>query len=179
MFNKKSLLAAGLFLLANLAAAQSSFQLSLVPDAAIVPRGENVQGLALNVWGENEANGVTLGLVNGFVGQSSGFSYSLIGTYGYNYRGVAWGGLVTYFEGEVRGWQAGLLNSNTGTLVGLQTGLINYATNARGLQWGFLNYTDYLHGVQIGLVNIVGTNPAFTALPEKLAPVFPFVNWSF
>jgi hypothetical protein len=63
--------------------------------------------------------------------------------------------------------------------VGFQSGWVNYAKNMNGLQWGLVNYTDNLNGVQIGFANIAMNNGWFDEFPNKLAKVFPFVNWSF
>lgn len=176
---KKILLTVSLLLVAQFASAERNFQLSLTPDIALAPRGETVRGVALNVWGENQVNGLDLGLVNGLRGQSSGFSWALLGTYAESYRGVIWGGVFVRSTGDVVGWQSGLVNFNTGSLVGLQSGFLNIGTNVKGVQLGFINYTENLEGVQVGLANIVTSNPWFTEFPNKLATGFPFVNWSF
>lgn len=176
---KKNLLLASLLLVTHLASADRPFQASLVPDSALVPRGETVRGIALNVWGENQVNGVSLGLVNGLVGESSGLSWSFLGTYAESYTGVIWGGFLAYSTGDILGWQVGMLNVSNGSLVGLQSGLINVASDVRGVQFGFVNYTEQMHGVQIGLINVITTNPWFTDFPSKLATGFPIVNWSF
>ncbi len=176
---KKLLVIASCLLAAHLASAERGFQLSLTPDIALAPRGETIRGVALNVWGENQVNGLDLGFVNGLVGESSGFSFSFLGTYAESYRGVIWGNFVAYSTGEVRGAQLGLLNVSRGSLVGLQWGGLNLAQDVRGVQLGFVNYTENLYGVQVGLVNIVRSNPWFSEFPNKLATGFPFVNWSF
>lgn len=176
---KKLFAVATLVLVSHFASAERAFQLSLTPDIAIVPRGETVKGLSLNVWGENEVRGVNLGFVNGMVGDSVGFSYSILGTYAENYRGVLWGSFFAYTSGDVVGWQAAMVNINAGSFVGLQTGLLNVAAEAKGVQFGLVNYAENMHGVQIGLANIIKSNPWFSDFPEKLATGFPFVNWSF
>lgn len=176
---KKILLVGSLLLVTHLACAERSFQLALTPDIALAPRGETIRGAALNIWGENEVNGLSLGLVNGLVGDSSGLSWSFLGTYAEDYRGVIWGGFFTRSTGDVKGWQAGMINISSGSFVGLQSGFVNVGTDVTGLQWGFVNYTEDLYGVQLGLINIVRSNPWFTDFPEKLATGFPIVNWSF
>lgn len=176
---KKLTLTATLLLIAHVGLADRPFQLALTPDIAIVPRGETVRGIALNIWGENEVRGLSLGFVNGHVGNSAGFSYSLIGTYAEDYRGVIWGGFFTYTTGEVAGWQSALVNISRGEFTGLQTGFVNWGEDVKGLQLGLVNYANRLHGVQIGLANIVATNPWFTNFPRDLATGFPIVNWSF
>jgi hypothetical protein len=176
---KKILLTVSLLLITHLASAERPFQLSLTPDIAIVPRGDTVRGLALNVWGENEVQGVSLGLVNGLVGDSRGFTWSYLGTYTESYRGVIWGGFFTRSTGDVVGWQAAMLNMSSGSMVGLQSGLVNIATDVKGVQLGLVNYTENMHGVQVGLINVITANPWFTEFPSKLATGFPIVNWSF
>lgn len=159
--------------------AERAFQVSLVPDVALVPKGESVRGVALNVWGENQVNGLNLGLVNGMVGDSAGLSLSFLGTYAQDYTGVLWGGFFARTTGSMVGWQSGLINLSEGSLLGLQSGLANVSADVTGLQWGLVNYTQRLNGVQVGLINIVTTNPWFSGLPNKLATGFPFINWSF
>lgn len=176
---KKILLTASLLLATHLACAQSGFQASLTPDIAIVPKGDTVRGVALNIWGENQVNGLNLGLVNGMVGQSSGFSWSYIAAYAEDYRGVLWGGFFARSTGDVVGWQSAFVNISNGSLVGFQSGAVNIGSQVKGLQLGLVNYTQDLHGVQIGVLNIVRSNPWFTEFPNKLATGFPIVNWSF
>ncbi len=176
---KKLLTLASLVLLGQALSAQSFFQASLTPDIAIVDRGAQVEGIALNIWGENKVNGFELGFVNGLKGDSSGFSIGLLGTYAENFKGVLWGGLYTRSTGNVVGWQAAWININDQNIKGLQSGLVNIANQASGLQLGLVNYAKSLNGVQIGLVNIVESNAWFTDLPSDLAKGFPIVNWSF
>jgi hypothetical protein len=163
----------------NFLHAEAPFQLSLVPDVAIVPKGAPVRGVAINAWGENQVNGINLGLVNGMVGDSAGLSISFLGTYAQDYTGVLWGGFIARTTGNIVGWQSGMINLSEGSLLGLQSGLANISNDVTGLQWGLVNYTRTLNGIQIGLANIVTTNPWFSGLPGKLATGFPFVNWSF
>ena len=176
---KKILVVASLLLASHLASAERPFQLSLTPEIAIVPRGEAVRGVALNIWGENQVVGLDLGFVNGLKGESAGFSWSFLGTYAESYRGVIWGGVFVKSTGQITGWQSGLVNFSTGSLVGLQSGFLNVGRDVRGVQLGVVNYTENLHGVQVGLVNVVQSNPWFSEFPNKLATGFPFVNWSF
>jgi len=159
--------------------AEAGFQASLTPDFAVVDRGEVVRGVALNIWGENQVNGFDLGFVNGLKGESSGFAWSFLGTYGENYKGVIWGGIFARTTGDVYGWQSAAININCGTLKGLQSGLVNVAKDVTGVQLGFVNYTENLKGVQVGLANIVKSNEWFTDFPTDLAKGFPVVNWSF
>jgi len=176
---KKILTLIAVITVANSAYAASGFQAALTPDIAIVDRGATVKGVALNIWGENQVNGLDLGFVNGLNGQSTGLSWSFLGSYAEDYKGVLLGGFFVRSTGEVTGWQDGAINISTGNIHGLQSGLVNIAKDVKGVQLGFLNYTEQLQGVQIGLLNVVTQNEWFTELPEDLAKGFPFVNWSF
>ncbi len=176
---KKLLITVSFLLVTHMAMADRPFQAALTPDIAIVPRGESVRGVALNIWGENEVSGLSFGFVNGHVGDSFGLSWSYIGTYAENYTGVIWGGFFAHTTGDVVGWQSGMVNISRGTMTGLQSGLVNWGNDVKGVQFGLVNYTNSLQGVQIGLANIVRDNAWFTELPRELAQGFPFVNWSF
>jgi len=90
---------------------------------------------------------------------------------------MSWG-VVNYAE-SYTGLQLGFVNYASEEIRGVQLGGVNVAMAASGLQWGFINYAENLHGVQLGFINIVTENPWFDEFPDKLAPVFPFVNWSF
>ncbi len=176
---KKSICLLSVAALAHSAQAASPIQLSLTPDIAILDQGATVEGLALNVWGDNEVQGVDLGLVNQLSGDSYGFSWALLGTTAGDFKGILWGGLFVQTTGDVVGWQAGLININQGSMTGFQSGFVNIADDMTGLQLGLINYTKKLNGIQIGLANIVESNPWFTEAPEKLAMGFPIINWSF
>ncbi len=158
--------------------AQSAFQASLTPQIAIYPKTEQINGLALSIWGENPQTALALGFINGSSGTSKGFSWAFLGNYADDYTGVAWGMVNISFE-KFCGWQSGLVNFSQGNFIGLQSGWINVAQEFHGLQWGFVNYAEKLQGVQIGFVNVAMNNPWFTEFPDKLATGFPFVNWSF
>jgi hypothetical protein len=144
--------------------ASEPIQLSLTPDIAIFNRTERIEGLTLNIWGENPQSALALGIVNGSTGRSAGLSWSWILNYADDYKGVQWA-LVNYTEGDFLGWQGGVVNY-AGRLTGLQLGLVNYAETAK-------------NGVQIGLVNLIPSNPWFSGLPDELAPGMIFVNWRF
>ena len=78
------------------------------------------------------------------------------------------------------GWQGGLVNCTTGSMKGLQTGVVNYVGKLTGLQLGLVNYAATAEsGVQIGLVNIIPENRWVTGLPGELAPGMIIVNWHF
>ena len=159
------------------------FQLSLTPQVALFPRNTEIRGVSLNIWGENPQQGAAIGLVNGSTGESSGFSWGLV-NYADSYRGVSWA-LVNYSKSEFTGWQGGILflpcvvNVSQGKFSGFQEALVNYGEDFYGFQLGVVNYSENLHGLQVGLVNIAANNPWFKEFPDKLAPGFPFVNWSF
>jgi hypothetical protein len=175
---KLIVLAAGLALVTSLKAQDVGFQLSLTPDIAIHPRDITVRGLSLGIWSENPQHSLTLGIINGSKGESSGFSWAFGVNYAESYTGVQWA-FVNVSTVSFVGWQGGGLNYSQGTFKGLQSGFINIAQDATGVQFGCLNYTENLHGVQVGFLNIVKNNGWFDEFPDKLATAFPFVNWSF
>jgi hypothetical protein len=152
-------------------------QLSLTPDIALYPRTMTIDGFSLNIWGENEQHGVAFGLVNGSVGRSGGFSWGLV-NYDEAYTGVQWG-LVNVSNEEFVGWQRAVVNVDQGTFTGYQDGIVNVSEEVKGVQLGLVNYAQQLRGLQIGVVNVAMNNPWFDDFPDKLAPAFPIVNWSF
>jgi hypothetical protein len=164
---------------AGLSAEESKpFQASLTPDIAIYPKTTQINGLSLEIWGENPQHGVALGLVNGSTGDSCGFTWGLV-NYSESYTGVSWA-WVNVNKTSFVGWQYGWVNVAQGGFTGFQSGwIVNYAKEMHGLQLGLVNYTENLHGVQIGLANIAMNNPWFNEFPDKLATGFPIVNWSF
>jgi hypothetical protein len=143
-------------------AEEKFLQLSLTPDIALHSRDTVINGISLNIWGENEQHCFALGFVNGSKGDSSGFSW----------------GIVNYAE-RYTGLQLGIVNLSSDLVTGMQWGTVNVANNVSGLQMGVVNYTKDLHGVQLGLANIVLNNGWFDKFPDKLAKGFVFVNWSF
>ncbi|MGH7951331.1 MAG: LA_2272 family surface repeat-containing protein [Limisphaerales bacterium] len=168
------------------------FQASLTPAIAIHPRTTEINGLALNIWGENPQHSFNLGIVNGSTGDSSGFSVGVV-NYDDSYVGVQWGvvncskesfsgwqwGLVNDANGIFNGWQEGVVNISKGTFTGWQDGWVNVSEEVHGLQTGIVNYAEDLNGVQIGLANIAVNNGWFDDFPDQLAKGFPLVNWSF
>jgi hypothetical protein len=163
---------------ASLNAAESAFQLSLTPDIAIHPKTTQINGIALDIWGENPQHSLNLGLVNGSTGDSSGFTWGLV-NYSESYIGVSWA-WVNVNKTSFIGWQSGWVNVAQNKFTGFQSAWIfNYAKEFHGFQLGLINYTEELHGVQIGLANIAINNPWFSEFPDKLATGFPIVNWSF
>ena len=167
----------------GLKADEAAFQASLTPDIAIYPQTTQINGLALNLWGENPQHALALGFVNGSAGDSMGLSWGLV-NYADSYTGVAWS-LINYSATSFVGWQGGiffcpcLVNVSKGTFVGFQEGIVNVSQEFHGLQLGVLNYAENLRGVQVGFVNIARNNPWFSEFPDKLATGFPIVNWSF
>jgi len=161
----------------GLQAGEPVSQASLTPDIAIHSRTTQVNGLSLNIWGENPQYSLNIGFVNGSTGDSKGLAWGLA-NYADSYTGVAWG-VVNFSREKFFGWQHGVVNFSQGTFTGLQTGCINVAQEFHGLQWGVVNYAENLQGVQVGLVNIARNNPWFSELPDKFATGFPIVNWSF
>lgn len=154
------------------------FQASLTPDMAVESKTTLIEGLSLNIWGENPQHGLTLGFVNGSTGESSGFSWGLV-NYSESYNGVSWG-LANLNLNGYNGWQSGWVNICKKDFVGLQSAwILNYAQNMTGLQVGLVNYSEHLNGVQIGLANIAENNEWFDAFPNQLAKGFPILNWSF
>jgi hypothetical protein len=148
---------------ASATAGDSKFiQLSLTPDIALQSRDTTIEGICLNIWGENEQSSFTLGFVNGSTGKSAGFSWGLV-NYAESYTGV----------------QFGFVNCSSEKFVGWQNGVVNVGREVHGLQWGAVNYAETLSGVQLGFVNIVKDNPWFDDFPDKLAKAFVFLNWSF
>jgi hypothetical protein len=170
-----SLLVASTLLSAS--ADEQFFQASVSPKIAIHSEDTRINGISLNLWGQNPQSAFAWGFVNGSTGDSLGFSMSFFFNYAENYTGVHWA-FANYSTGKFTGWQSGAANIGN-EVIGLQTGTVNWAKNVRGVQFGFFNYTEDLYGVQIGAVNIVKNNPWFTEFPDKLAKGMVFVNWAF
>jgi hypothetical protein len=142
------------------------FQLSLTPDIAIASKTTRIEGVSLNIWGENPQSAIALGIVNGSTGDSSGLSLGFLGNYAENYTGVQ------------LGWVA---NYASGTMKGLQGAAFNYAGRLHGVQLGFVNFAETSDkGVQIGLINIMNqTQRWFAGFPNQLAPAMVLVNWRY
>ena len=169
-----------------IATGSKPIQLSLTPDIALYDRSETINGLTLNIWGENPQSAFALGIVNGSTGQSAGLSVGIL-NYADSYKGLQWG-VVNYTKQDFAGWQGGpffglvgsVLNYTGGTMAGFQCGVVNYAGRLTGLQLGLVNYaTTAESGVQIGVVNVIPQNEWFTGLPDALAPGMVLVNWRF
>jgi hypothetical protein len=157
--------------------ADTPIQLSLVPDIALFPRTTAVHGLSLSIWGENPQTALAIGLVNGSTGDSGGLSIGIV-NYAESYTGVQWGAINVSTENFI-GWQHGYVNIAQGTFKGFELGFVNVAEDTTGFQLGAFNYAQRLNGLQIGFINIAMSNPPFDEFPDKLAPGFPILNWSF
>src|ERR1700761_7429050 len=107
------------------AQADSIFQASLTPGIAIYDKTTHIDGLSLNIWGQNPQSGVALGFVNGSTGDSCGFSAGIV-NYAESYSGLQWG-VVNYSKEEFIGWQNGFVNWDDGSLKGLEWGAVNIA----------------------------------------------------
>ncbi|MFW6080404.1 MAG: LA_2272 family surface repeat-containing protein [Desulfosalsimonas sp.] len=154
-------------------------QLSLTPDIALHDRNVMIEGLSLNIWGENPQKALSLGFVNGSTGNSAGFSWGYLLNYADNYKGVHWS-FVNYTKGDFLGWQSGLINYTDSNFKGLQTGAVNYARHLKGLQLGFVNFAETAgSGLQLGLVNVIKENRWFRDFPNSVAPGMVFINWRF
>jgi len=163
---------------AGRAAASSLIQLSLTPDIALHDRATRINGVTLNIWGENPQTAFALGLVNGSNDSSGGFT---LGAFNYSdsYTGCQ-AGVVNYTKGTLLGWQMGVFDYTVGSVQGIQLGLLNYAGHLKGVQIGGINYAANAGtGIQIGVVNIIPTNAWFTRFPDQIAPVMVIFNWHF
>ena len=100
-----TILATGTF---GLKADTAIFQASLTPDIAIHSRATQINGLALNIWGENPQYSLNIGFVNGSTGDSQGLAWGLV-NYDDSYTGVAWG-MVNISQEKFYGWQNGVIN---------------------------------------------------------------------
>lgn len=166
-------------------AESKGFQLSLVPDVAIVDRDTAINGVSLGVWNENPSPKFQwqFGFVNGSTGDSVGVKWFVflptIYNYAENYKGLSWG-LVNYASGDFVGAQLGAVNI-TGDMTGLQWGVVNYTGNMHGVQLGLVNWAKGVDewAFQLGLVNVIEDNPWFSNFPSELATGFVIANWSF
>jgi hypothetical protein len=154
------------------AAQERPIQLALVNPIQLVPEGQSIRGVRLNlIYSRNvSVTGFDWGLVNQTTGGRSG--------------GVQWS-FVALNDGDFTGWQHAFVTVNRGRANGLETGGFNSAAAMEGVQWGLVNhsramsglqvglvnYAERMHGVQIGLVNIIKQG--------GVLPVLPIVNWSF
>ena len=161
---KKLMLILLICLVASSAYAETKgFQLSLVPEVALHSKDTRIEGVTLNIWGENPQSAFALGFVNGASGDSAGLSVGLF-NYAENYTGVEFAP-VNVVHGNFKGWQNGAVNY-AGKLTGLQLGAINYAETAGS-------------SLQIGVINIISQNQWFKDFPKELAKGMVFINWRF
>lgn len=165
-------------LAAPVAAQDKPIQLALVNPVQLVPEGQGISVVRLNlIYSVNRSvNGLDVGLVNVTSGgASSGVQWAVASVNRGAFTGWqgGWGGfgaVAAITEGPFVGLQSALYTSARQGR-GVQIGLLNTAASWNGLQFGLLNLAQQLHGVQIGLINVIKTGGQF--------PVFPIVNWSF
>ena len=169
----------GIVMLAGQAMASKPIQLSLTPDIAIYSRTTRIEGLSLNIWGENPQTSFALGIVNGFTGTSKGFALGLLLNYSDSYKGFQLGS-VNYTKGSMLGGQVGFVDYVEGSMKGIQFGGVNYAGHLKGVQIGIVNYAaSATTGFQLGILNLMPQNKWFTAFPDQIAPGMVLVNWRF
>ena len=169
----------GIFMAVGQAMASKPIQLSLTPDIAIYSRTTRIEGLSLNIWGENPQSSLALGFVNGFTGTSKGFSLGLLLNYSSSYKGFQLG-CVNYTSGSMLGGQVGFVDYVEGSVKGIQFGGVNYAGQLNGVQIGLVNYAaSATTGFQLGILNLIPKNQWFTAFPDQMAPGMILVNWRF
>lgn len=163
------LLAAHLIAL-SVYAESKPFQLSLTPEISLQERDTLIEGLCLNIWGENEQRAIAFGLVNGSYGSSVGLSLGGL-NYAEDYKGFQMG-LVNYASGQLSGVQSGWIFGFSG---------INYAYSLTGLQLGLVNYAETAeNGIQVGLINIMNETAGwFDGFPTDVAPAMILLNWRF
>ncbi|MFO7830440.1 MAG: hypothetical protein R6V18_00490 [Desulfuromonadaceae bacterium] len=147
-------------------AAAAGFQLSLTPDIAIHEDTTPIDGVTLNVWGQNPQRALALGFINGSSRDSSGVSLGLLANYAEDYSGahLAW-----------------FANYASGHFSGLQMSAFNYAESLNGVQLGWVNFAETVEkGLQVGLLNVIKNNVYwFGAMPEQVAPMMVLVNWRY
>jgi len=161
------------------AMASKAIQLSLTPDIALQPRGTHINGVSLNIWGENPQTSFALGFVNGFNDTSKGVGLGLF-NYSDNYTGFQLGFFLNYTESAFSGGQLGIVNYTVGSAQGIQLGGVNYAGRLRGVQLGIINYAAETEtGIQIGVINVIPPNTWFSRFPDEIAPAMVFLNWRF
>ena len=169
----------GILAIGGAMAGGQPFQLSLTPQLSLVDRTNKVDGVSLNIWGENRQSGLALGIVNGSTGFSSGLSVALILNYADFYNGIQVAP-VNLARADFWGLQIGIVNCTDGRMKGLQFGMLNIAGHLAGFQVGLVNYAGSAKkALQLGLVNVNPRNDWFTELPEELAPEMFFLNWRF
>lgn len=160
------------------AQATQFFNASLIPNVALFKKTEKIVGVTLSIWGENETQGLALGLVNGMRGDSAGVGFGVL-NYADSFTG-AQAGIVNWSKTLV-GAQVGAINFIQVGFTGVQFGGINFAERLRGVQIGLVNYAQTSDsGVQVGLVNIMPTTKTFFGgFPGSVAPVMLLANWRF
>ncbi|MCL1920905.1 MAG: hypothetical protein FWG50_07480 [Kiritimatiellaeota bacterium] len=121
-------------------------------------RCEQVTGLDLGLIGRSHYfNGIQINLLRCDVEDAlAGWQISL----GYNSVGM----------GHAAGLQTGLWNEAQATFHGVQFGLVNLTSYAKGFQIGLINRADDLYGFQVGLINVIR---------NSTVPFCPIVNIGF
>lgn len=173
--NARTVLGAALLvaLPAPLTAQEKPVQVALVTPLQIVPEGQGVRGIRINlIYGRNTAvSGLDIGLVNQTTRGPS--------------LGLQWG-LVGLVDGDFTGWQDDFVSVTRGRFTGFQSGAVNSAENGTGFQWGAVNIAQTMSGLQLGLVNYAarmnkGVQIGIVNIIKQggVLPVMPIVNWSF
>lgn len=136
------------------------FQVSIAPNAQIMPRNVPIWGFALNaIYGiQHEVIGLDLGLFNEVENNFIGAGLGVVNIA----RGDAVGihaGVGNAAEGGLTGLQLGGVNFAEKEFKGAQLGAGNTAENVTGAQIGIFNYAENLKGVQFGLINFNSDGP--------------------
>lgn len=197
----KKLALAALTLAAAASAQAAGFQAAAwAPNAQLVPADKDINGIRLNIYGENKnVNGCDLGFANSVTGDMNGAQlmiflptvynyvggklngaqFAIVNQYGKEVNGASFG-CVNYSTADsslVNGAQFALVNWHTKTDInGAQLGFVNRARNVNGVQLGFVNMSEHLVGVQIGLWNMVLDRSWGDIGNKGLGRGFPFIN---
>ena len=164
-----------------------AFQASLTPEHAIHPKTQRIDGFTISVWGENPQTALSIGLVNGSMGESAGLSFGLV-NYAESYVGLQWS-FVNFTGQNMSGWQGGpifglllsAVNFTGGDMRGVQLGAVNLAGKLSGVQVGAVNYSQRAEsGLQVGVLNLIAENQYwFSQWPREVGPGMILVNWRF
>lgn len=154
------------FLATSAYAGTKPFQLGLTPDVAVHSRATQINGVTINLWGENPQHALALGVVNGSTGDSSGVTLGLVANYAQSYKGLQFAWLANYAAKN---------------FAGLQWAAFNYAGNLRGVQLGLINFAQASQqGLQIGIINVMNqTKTWFKNFPHEVAPGMVLLNWRY
>jgi len=147
----KRAIMAGLIVASFAGAAMASdskpLQLALMDPFQMVPAGESITGLRLTLLYTRNQDVTGVSLTPG-INRATGAV-----------KGIEWG-LANWTDGDVNGWQDGLLNRAGGRFVGLQSGLASVTEgDLTGIQSGFITWTEgFSHGWKMGAVNYTAGN---------------------